>query len=213
VRIADADCLAAAFWVAGVVPALALLGVEIAWQLLRREPGVDIIAGPAMARAVALGENLAGVVVALMFTGGNMLEEFARRRAYRELNALLARRPRIAHREAVGGIEDLPIKAVQVGDRPVVKGGEVPPVDGMLVDPAAVVDESALNGESGPVEYRDDASLRSGTLNAGGPLRVRADATAANSTYSDLVRLVEAAQQDKAPFVRLANRGRWPSWR
>src|SRR3954447_2765948 len=205
--------LAAALWVAGVVPALALLAVEIGRQLLRREPGVDIIAGLAMGGAVALGENLAGVVIALMFTGGNVLEEVARSRANRVLHALLARRPRVAHREVAGGIEDLPIEAVQVGDRLVVKSGEVLPVDGMLVDPAAVLDESALNGESGPVEYREGASLCSGTLNAGGPLRLRADATAADSTYSDIVRLVEAAQQDKAPFVRLANRGRWPSWR
>ena len=204
--LGGSPAVGSALWVAGVVPALALLVVEIGRQLLRREPGVDIIAGLAMAGAVALGETLAGVVIALMFTGGNVLEEFAQRRANRELNALLARRPRVAHREVGDGIEDLPIEAVQVGDRLVVKSGEVLPVDGTLVDPAAVLDESALTGESVPVEYRHGAHLRSGTLNAGGPLRLRADATAADSTYSDIVRLVEAAQREKAPFVRLANR-------
>ncbi|MFL5336645.1 MAG: heavy metal translocating P-type ATPase [Geminicoccaceae bacterium] len=204
--LGGSTALATALWVAGVVPALALLAVEIGRQLLRRERGVDIIAGLAMGGAVALGENLAGVVIALMFTGGNVLEEFAERRANRELTALLARRPRIAHREVSDGIEDLAVEAVQVGDRLLVKSGEILPVDGTLVDPAAVLDESALTGESVPVEHRQGASLRSGTLNAGGPLRLRADATAADSTYSDIVRLVEAAQREKAPFVRLANR-------
>ena len=80
-------------WGAGVVPALLLLLAEIGRQLWRREPGVDIIAGLAMAGALALGETLAGVVIALMFTGGNVLEEFAQRRANRELTALLARTP------------------------------------------------------------------------------------------------------------------------
>ena len=99
----------------GVVPALLLLLAEIGRQLWRREPGVDIIAGLAMAGALALGETLAGVVIALMFTGGNVLEEFAQRRANRELTALLARRPRTAHRELADGLEDLPVEEVRPG--------------------------------------------------------------------------------------------------
>ncbi len=204
--LGGASATASAFWAAGVAPALALLLVEIGRQLLRREPGVDIIAGLAMGGALALGENLAGVVIALMFTGGNVLEEFARHRAGRELTALLGRRSRIAHREAGDAIEDLPVEAVRPGDVLVVKSGEALPVDGTLLDPAAAIDESALTGEALPVAFREGASLRSGTVNAGGPLRLRADATAGESTYAGIVRLVEAAQREKAPFVRLADR-------
>jgi heavy metal translocating P-type ATPase len=198
--------LASAFWAVGVVPALAVLLVEIARELLRREPGVDIIAGLAMGGALALGENLAGVVIALMFTGGNVLETFAQDRAGRELTALLARRPRTAHRELGATIEDLPVEAVRPGDVLVVKSGEVLPVDGKLLDAAATVDEAALTGEALPVTFARGAALRSGTVNAGGPLRLCADATATESTYADIVRLVEAAQREKAPFVRLADR-------
>ena len=203
--LAGLSSVAAMLWGAGVVPALLLLLAEIGRQLWRREPGVDIIAGLAMAGALALGETLAGVVIALMFTGGNVLEEFAQRRANRELTALLARRPRTAHRELADGLEDLPVEEVRPGDRLVVKSGEVLPVDGTLLEETAAVDELALTGEAMPVEYRPGAALRSGTVNAGGPLRLRADTTAADSTYADIVRLVEAAQQQKAPFVRLAN--------
>ena len=105
--LTDLSSVAVMLWGAGVVPALLLLLAEIGRQLWRREPGVDIIAGLAMAGALALGETLAGVVIALMFTGGNVLEEFAQRRANRELTALLARRPRTAHRELADGLEDL----------------------------------------------------------------------------------------------------------
>ena len=198
--------LASLLWAAGVLPALALLVLEIGRQLLQGEPGVDIIAGLAMGGALALGETLPGVVIAMMFTGGNVLEEFAQRRANRELTALLGRTPRTAHRENGQDLADIPVAEVRPGDRLVVKSGEVLPVDGTLLDQTAMLDESALTGESVPVGYRTGGSLRSGTVNAGGPLRLRADATAADSTYADIVRLVEAAQQEKAPFVRLANR-------
>ena len=161
-----------------------------------------------MGGALALGETLAGVVIALMFTGGNVLEEFAQRRANRELTALLGRTP--AH----GASRDRPTVSrtcrsteVRPGDRLVVKSGEVLPVDGTLLD----ADGGARRiGAHRRVACRSStapaAALRSGTVNAGGPLRLRADATAADSTYADIVRLVEAAQQQKAPFVRLANR-------
>ena len=97
--LTGAEVAAATVWGAGMAPALALLLVEIGRQLLRGEAGVDIIAGLSMGGALALGETLAGVVIALMFTGGNVLDEFAQRRANRELTALLGRTPRTAHRE------------------------------------------------------------------------------------------------------------------
>src|SRR5688572_8676998 len=111
-------------WSAGVVPALLLLIVELARQLARLEPGVDLIAALAMGGALLLDESLAGVVITLMFTGGNVLEEFARRRANRTLTALLARSPRIAHRDADSALEDVAVEQVVVGDRLVVKSGE-----------------------------------------------------------------------------------------
>ena len=98
-RLAGRADLASLAWAAGVVPALLLLVVEIARQLRQAEPGVDIIAGLSMAGALALGETLAGVVIALMFTGGNVLEEHAQRRARRELTALLASSRPTASRE------------------------------------------------------------------------------------------------------------------
>ncbi len=194
------------FWRIGTVVVLLDLVVEIARNLRRGETGVDILAALSMSGALLLDETLAGNIVALMFSGGTMLEAVADRRARRELTSLLGRTPRTAHRDTGEGLEDVAIEAVQPGDRLLVKTGEVLPVDGMLEGAPALLDESALTGEALPVERPVGDTLASGTLNAGAPLRLRATATAEASTYAGIVRLVEAAQREKAPFVRLANR-------
>jgi len=87
-----------------------------------------------------------------------------------------------------------------------VKHGEVVPVDGFLVSENCVLDESALTGESRPVERSKGEPLRSGAVNAGASLALRATATADESTYAGIVRLIEEAEKQKAPFVRLADR-------
>ena len=75
----------------------------------------------------------------------------------------------------VPGSRTWPVEEVRVGDTLLVKSGEVLPVDGRLLDATAAVDESALTGEALPVDHRRGAALRSGTVNAGGPLRLRAE--------------------------------------
>ena len=184
--------------------------VPIVWEVVvgvaRRQPGVDVIAVLAMGGALALGEYLAGAVIALMLATGRSLEEFADTRAHRELSALLERAPRTAHRYAGGELRSIPIDDVGPGDRLLVKRGEVVPVDGILESGNAVLDESALTGESRPVECGRAERLRSGAVNAGESFDLRAVATAGESTYAGIVRLVEQAQREKAPFVRLADR-------
>jgi heavy metal translocating P-type ATPase len=119
---------------------------------------------------------------------------------------LLARAPRAAHRYAGGALESVAIEEVAPGDLLLVKKGEVVPVDGILEAANAVLDESALTGESRPVERERGEQVRSGAVNAGPGMDLRAIATAAESTYAGIVRLVEEAQREKAPFVRLADR-------
>ena len=90
-----------------------------------------------MAGALLLGERLAGVVIALMYAGGTVLEEYAGRRAARELTALLGRAPRIAHRRAATArCADVDVAEVRPGDRLLVKPGEIVPVDGTVAEAA-----------------------------------------------------------------------------
>ena len=158
-----------------------------------------------MSAALALGENLAAIVVAVMYAGGNVLEDFAIARAERDLKALIDRAPRIAHRREGTSIADVPIEHVAVGDTILVRSGEVIPIDGIIAGPAAMIDEAVLTGEPMPVTRRAGESARSGTVNAGDTFEMRATATAGESTYAGIVRLVNAAQTAKSPFIRLAD--------
>jgi heavy metal translocating P-type ATPase len=203
---AGQDAAADAVWSAIVVVLLVPLVWQVATTLLHGRVGVDAIALIAMAGALALGEALAGAVIALMLAGGNALEAAAGRRARTELTALLARTPTVTHVRSGGALEELPVAAVAPGDVVVVRQGEVVPVDGTVVSEVAVVDESALTGESLPATYHRGDALRSGVANAGAPFDVHALRPAAQSAYAALVRLVEEAQADRAPFTRMADR-------
>jgi heavy metal translocating P-type ATPase len=204
--LASHHAAADVFWAAVAALALVPLVVFVALSLLRREPGVDVIALLALVGSLALAEYLAGAVIAVMLTGGRVLEQSASARARRSLSALLEQAPTVVHRQEAGQLTSPPIESVQPGDLLLVKPGERVPVDGTVVEVPAVLDESALTGESVLVERQVGEPVRSGAVNAGGPIDLRATTTADESTYAGIVRLVSEAEKDKAPFVRLANR-------
>ncbi|WP_206606711.1 heavy metal translocating P-type ATPase [Steroidobacter cummioxidans] len=194
------------FFTAVTVLVLAATVISSGRILICGEVRVDVIAILAMTGALLLRQYLAGAIIALMLTGGGALERYAVARARRELSALIQRAPRIAHRRVGAEIVDVEVEAVTLGDVLLVKPGEVIPVDGIIGSADAVVDESALTGESKPVKLEAGTSVRSGGTNAGAPFEVRATASAAESTYAGIIRLVGAAERSKAPFVRLADR-------
>jgi heavy metal translocating P-type ATPase len=193
-------------WTLATAPVVAGLAFSIVRDFLAGRFGVDAIALVSMSSALALGQPLAGAVVALMYSGGNVLEDLAVARAEHDLRALVDRAPREAHRRSGDRIEEVAISAVVVGDRLLVKGGEVIPVDGVVASNAATVDESALTGEPIPVVKARGAAILSGSLNVGETFELTVSAPAGESTYAGIVRLVTAAQTAKAPFVRLADR-------
>jgi heavy metal translocating P-type ATPase len=203
---AGASTLAYGIWATGTLPVIIALTVSIVRDLLAGRLGVDAVALVSMAAALLLGEGLAASVVAVMYAGGNVLEDFAVARAERDLRSLVDRAPRIAHRRTEGAIEDVPVDQVVAGDTILVRAGEVIPVDGVIAATNVMIDESALTGEPIPVSRREGEVVRSGTLNAGDAFELNATATASESTYAGIVRMVTAAQTAKAPFIRLADR-------
>ena len=203
---AGQDGLAARLWAAGTIPVVIGLGVSIWQDFAAGRMGVDAVAFISMSVALLLGENLAAAVVAVMYAGGNLLEDFAVVRAERDLKTLIDRAPRIAHRIIDSTVEDIPVDQVAAGDQILVRAGEVIPIDGLLLTDGAMIDEAALTGEPIPVSRPVGDPVFSGTINAGDTFEMRATATAGDSTYAAIVKLVTAAQTAKAPFIRLADR-------
>lgn len=189
----------------GALGAVYSLGSVIA-SLFAGRIGVDVIALLALVGALAVGEELAAAVIAVMLASGRTLEDWSAGRATRELRSLLERRPNRAHRYGDTGLELVEISSVVVGDRLMVGPGEVVPVDGILGSDQGVLDESALTGEALPVERSIGDRVRSGVVNAGSPFDLRATTTADDSTYAAIVRLVSEAESSRPPFVRLADR-------
>lgn len=186
--------LAKFLWIAGVAPALVALVIEILRSLRRGEVGLDIVAALSMSAALAFGETLAAAVVAVMYSGGTFLESFAEGRARREMHALLSRVPRTATRHRSGGLEDIPLDEIILGDRLLIRQGDVVPVDGTLASETGFVDTSALTGESLPVRLVRGAETMSGATNAGEAFDLIALRPAKDSTYAGIVRLVAEAQ-------------------
>jgi len=205
-RLVGRANLADLCWTLATVPVIAGLTASIARDFLAGRLGVDAIALLSMTAALALGQPLAGVVVALMYSGGNVLEVIAVSRAERDLRSLVDRAPRVGHRRLDHGIQDVPVADIAVGDGLLVRAGEVVPVDGIVASDAATIDESALTGEPIPVIKSRGAAIYSGSLNAGETFEMTASSLAGESTYAGILRLVTAAQTAKAPFVRLADR-------
>jgi cation transport ATPase len=141
-------------WGIGTAPVAAGLLLSIIRDVLAGRVGVDAIALVSMSAALLLGETLAGVVVAIMYAGGNVLEDFAVGRAERELRTLVDRAPRLAHRLREGLVEDVPIEKVAIGEAILVRAGEIVPIDGVVTGGGAVLDEAALTGEPIPVNRR-----------------------------------------------------------
>lgn len=195
----------AAWGITGVAGAVWSASLVIG-ALRRGRVGVDAIAVLAIVGALLVGELFAAALITLMLATGRELEARAAGRARAELTALIARAPIEARRYRDGGLEVVPLDAVRMGDLLLVRAGEVVPVDGRVESTTAVLDESALTGEAAPVTRPVGDGVRSGVVNAGGPFELRATTSAADSTYAGIVRLVEQASAESAPFVRLADR-------
>ena len=178
----------------------------VAVSLWRRRPGVDVIAVLALVGTLGVREYVAGALIAVMVATGRLLEAWAAGRAERALRQLVGRMPHTALRRAGGELTVIEADQLAVGDLLLIRPGEVVPADGRVETGTALLDESSLTGESVPVERGAGDAVSSGVVNAGGPFDLRATRTARDSTYAGIVRMVEAAGADTAPFVRLADR-------
>ncbi|MDI1342487.1 MAG: heavy metal translocating P-type ATPase, partial [Pseudolabrys sp.] len=181
-RLAGLGAWSAPIWVAVTLPVLAALVVEIVTSLRRGDIGLDIVAALSMSAALAFGESLAAAIVALMYAGGQFLESFAERAARREMTALLSRVPRVALRHRDGQLDEVGLDLIVPGDRLLIRQGDVVPVDGAVAAGVAVLDQSALTGESLPVTLAAGQPVLSGSTNVGDAFDLTTARPAAEST-------------------------------
>ncbi len=188
---------------------LAVGGVPLCWDLLRKalraEFGSDLLAGIAIITSLFLGEYLAGAVVVLMLSGGEALESYAVGKASSVLAALARRMPTRAHRKVEGGMEDLPIEQVAVGDLLVILPHEIAPVDGEVVDGRGRMDESFLTGEPYESAKVPGSSVLSGAINGATSLVVRATRQAIDSRYAKIMKVMHDSEQRRPRLRRLGD--------
>ncbi len=195
-------------WILGITCGIVL--IPLAWRMARDLSegtyGVDILAATAIVTAVLLREYWAAVVVVLMLTGGEALENYAERRADKELDALLEHAPAKAHIKRGTRIVDVKASEVQAGDIIVIRPGEIVPTDADITEGSAGFDESSLTGESLPINKTVGDAILSGSVNLDGAITAKAVRAANESQYARIIKLVRAARHSQAPFVRLADR-------
>ena len=200
--------ITAANWLLGITAILNTIPLLWGmWQDFRSGSyGLDLLAITSIVTAVLLKEYWAAIIVVLMLTGGQALEDYAERRAKKELTSLLEHKPKTAHVIRKGKILVINVHKIVIGDKVIVSPGEVVPIDGEIIEGVSTFDESDLTGESLPISKQVGDLILSGAVNMEGAVTVRATLAAKDSQYEQIIKLVQSAAASKAPFVRLADR-------
>lgn len=155
--------------------------------------------------ALIIGEWPTAVLVVLFMRTGEYAERFTTERARRAVKDLTAMAPKTARVERDGHEVLIALDAVRVGDLVVVRPGDAIPVDGTVVSGRATVNQSAITGESMPVEVGPGQTVFAATLTAAGSLRVQATAVGADSTFGKVIALVEEAEAHRADVQRIGD--------
>src|SRR5258707_4816219 len=191
--------------------AAALVGSVFIWwsaiQGIRHHDfTADIPVSIATAAALAIGQYSAAAVVAVLLLLGGMLENFVAARAGRALEGLSKLLPdRVTVRRGNDDVA-VPLEEVEVSDLVLIRSGERIDVDGEVVTVTAAVSQAAITGESMPLEKRAGDRVFAGTLNEHGTIEVRATSVGRETTLGQIRRMVEEAQEKKAPIERMLNR-------
>jgi Cd2+/Zn2+-exporting ATPase len=157
--------------------------------------------------AAVIGAAEEAAVVVLLFALGEMLENVAAGRARAGIRALASLMPRTALRvNAAGGTEEIPAGRLAVGDLVLIRPGDRVPCDGTIEEGRSALDESPVTGESVPVARGPGETVRAGSINADGALRVRVTHAASDNTIARIIRMVEEATASRAPTQRFIER-------
>lgn len=183
------------------------LVLETFSELFKKHFALDYIALVAVIVSVITGEYLVGAIIALMISTGVTLEAYGARQAKKSLTSLIDRIPQeVLLWEKDKETVKTKISKVKVGQSIFIRKGEVIPLDGTLESLKGLTDESSLTGEPYYIDKFQGDLLRSGTVNSGDAIIVKVTKEEADSTYRKIIEMVQSAQIEKAPLIRLADK-------
>jgi heavy metal translocating P-type ATPase len=190
--------------------AIAISGLPIVYGAIRGlvtdfDLSADLLVALALVSALCIGEYFAAGEVAFIMRLGEVLEELTAARSRKSVEALVRLAPERACRLTARGEEEVPVSELKEGDVLLVRPGASIPVDGLVLRGSTSVDQSPMTGESLPVDKGSGDPVYQGSLNQEGSIEIRATAVGEDSSLRKMVRLVEEAEKNKAPIVRLAD--------
>jgi Zn2+/Cd2+-exporting ATPase len=187
-----------------------LAGHEIAYvgirSLVKRHVTIDLLVTIAAIGATLIGHIEEGVSVVLLFNIAERLESWAGDRARHAIEALMKLRPELVTLSRAGEEVEVPVGEVEPGEIFILKPGYRVPLDGVVLEGASRVDQSAITGESVPIEKQGGSEVYSGTLNIDGFLIVKTTRMVAESTLSRILGLIEEAEESKSPTEAFVDR-------
>ncbi|WP_169975061.1 cation-translocating P-type ATPase family protein [Tautonia rosea] len=192
-------------WVAALVGSARIV-YQALEALVKGRVGADVALAVAALAALALREPFVAAEVVFIAMVGEVLEAITANRAMKSIRRLFDQAPRVARVRRDGQVVEIPPHEVKAGEVVVVAAGERIPVDGEIVSGRSTVDQSALTGESIPVDRGPGEDVYTGTINQFGQIEVRADRVGHESTFGQVLKLVADAQRRKAPIHRTADR-------
>lgn len=183
-----------------------LMFVEMIKTLRSGKYGVDILAITAIVATLLVNEYWASLMILIMLTGGESLEDYAQKKAGQELQSLLDNTPRTAHKLLGDQQLDVAVDTLEIGDHLVIKPGEIVPADGRVIMGESTFDEASLTGEAKPMSKKVGDELMSGSVNGDSSVKMVVEKRAEDSQYQLIIKLVEESKEKPARFVRLADR-------
>jgi Cd2+/Zn2+-exporting ATPase len=203
----DSIGLANALFAVATLTAGALVLPHALVSLRRLRLDMNVLMTVAVAGAWLIGEGAEAAAVVFLFGFAELLESWSVGRARRAIRSLLALTPETARRKRDGAEpEEVPATAVQPGDVILVRSGERVPLDGEVAAGQSAINQAPITGESVPVEKQPGDPVFAGTINGEGSLEVRVTKAASDSTLARIIRLVEEAEEQKAPTQRFVDR-------
>lgn len=197
-------------WIAVVLCGIPILIESSVGLFLRFDIKADVLVSIALIASLCIGEIFAAGEVAAIMIIGALLEDYTAERANRNIGKLIDMKPKTARVISDGGERIVSVSEVKTGVVLRVVAGESVPVDGIILNGTTSIDQSMMSGESVPADKTVGDEVLSGTVNQFGVFEMRATKVGEDSSLERMIRLIEEADADRAPIVRLADS--WATW-